>query len=207
MFFRCQTRALCLCVRIRSRSIDWDESRKHLAAGRRSSQDRSENPRRRLLIIRSFYRTRHPNQQAKGLVFVMNRLEPIHRAAFDGDVEEVTRLLLEDGQRVDRRFKRKAKVRFAHGGKCNARGLTPLLAAVVQGQDAVVERLLELGADPDLVHPRSTKTAAHLACAYNLVSILTMLLNAGARLDVRDSHGTAQRFLLWLPALVVPLSA
>jgi len=68
------------------------------------------------------------------------------------------------------------------------RGITPLLHAACQGHDAVVTRLLHLGAD---VNARDAwgETAAHTACCGNKASTLALLLDAGASINARAERG------------------
>ncbi len=97
----------------------------------------------------------------------------IHWAAFNGDVAEVNRLLEEDP------------------GLLNARddkGRTPLMHAALKGHDAVVARLLQLGADLT-ARDEDDRTAAHSACFEDRASTLALLLDAGASINARGERG------------------
>lgn len=101
-------------------------------------------------------------------------MEPIHEAAHDGNLVEVDRLLEEDGSLL------------------NARdaddGLTPLMWAVSEGHDAVVARLLALGADVE-VEDQGGWSATHWTCRYMHCSTLALLLDAGAHINQGDGDG------------------
>ncbi len=100
-------------------------------------------------------------------------MEAIHDAALDGRLAEVNRLLEEDP------------------GLLNARGLnghTPLMHAARRGRDAVVARLLQLGADAT-ARSEGGWTAAYVACQNDKASTLALLLDAGASINARAEAG------------------
>ena len=70
---------------------------------------------------------------------------------------------------------------------------TVLMRAAEAGNLMVVARLLDLGADPELVDPRGT-TALHLAAITGDDGVVEILINAGATVDVVDQH---MRTPLW----------
>lgn len=91
-------------------------------------------------------------------------VDAIHRAAADGDAEEVTRLVAEGPRRLNLLA---ALPHFAHmGWLFNDR--TPLMVAAYAGHDVVVEQLIALGAEMGLVD-RYGDTAAHLAASSALL--------------------------------------
>lgn len=71
-----------------------------------------------------------------------DQLEPIHQAALDGDVSALNGLVQEDGTRLNAQVQGQACV-----DGWSAQGCTPLILAAYRGRDAVVARLLALGAD------------------------------------------------------------
>lgn len=107
--------------------------------------------------------------------------EPIHRAAENGDVEEVERLIAEDPGRLNAQ---------TQGPMWSAHHRTPLMLAAEGGHSAVVARLLALGADTELKDSRAW-TALYDAVIFRRPAVVPLLLNAGADLTVRDSgHST-----------------
>jgi ankyrin repeat protein len=98
----------------------------------------------------------------------------LHRAALDGQLEEVRRLLAE-GVRVDAR----------HPGWP---GLpTALLAASFHGHAAVVAELLGHAADVRAVNVQE-RTALHLAADQEHAQVVALLCDAGASVDALDFH-------------------
>jgi hypothetical protein len=84
-------------------------------------------------------------------------MEPIHRAALDGDVAAIDRLVAEDGERLNARNQVDPGIRGL--GQCE--DCTPLMLAAYQRHDAVVARLLALGADVGL-QSFNGSSAAHM---------------------------------------------
>jgi hypothetical protein len=66
--------------------------------------------------------------------------------------------------------------------------LTPLLAAVVNKQRPAAARLLGVGADANLVHPRYG-TAVHAATGAGDVELLQLLIERGGDVNGRDAQG------------------
>lgn len=98
----------------------------------------------------------------------------IREAAERGDLQELNRLLDENAERLD---------------ASDGWGMTPLMYAACEGQDAVTARLLDLGADVGLVNNYG-EMAVHLACIRKEASVLALLIAAGTPLNVRDKWGT-----------------
>ena len=73
-------------------------------------------------------------------------MEPIHQAAWDGDVAAIDRLVAEDGERLNAPNQQED---LGIEG-LNFRECAPLMLAAYRGQDAAVARLLALGADVGL---------------------------------------------------------
>ena len=115
---------------------------------------------------------------------------PIHRAAWEGDLEEVVRLIEADGELLN-----------AHGPEDPEGAVTlatPLMLAAGQGRDAVVERLLALGADAEPVD-NSRRIALYWACEDDRAGSVQLLLDAGAALNVYvnvyDDNGTTPQMI------------
>jgi hypothetical protein len=87
-----------------------------------------------------------PNQQAAWLWDGNAKMEPIHRAAYDGDVAAIDRLVAEDGERLNAQIEADDE---QEDGEFVA-GCSPLMLAAWKGHDAAVARLLALGADTGL---------------------------------------------------------
>ena len=101
-------------------------------------------------------------------------MDPILRAALDGDLAEVQRLVEEDPARVN-----------VTGGLF---GRTPLLCASYKGHVAVVAYLLDQGAVID--HQNTAgKTALHLACQLGHSEVARLLSDRGADLTLTGQEG------------------
>jgi uncharacterized protein len=101
------------------------------------------------------------------------QVQAIHYAAYVGNLAAVEQLVEEDGRRLNAQDWNRG---------------TPLMKASVRGHDAVVMRLLALGADVGLRDVEG-RAASHWACYGNRASTLTLLLDAGALLNARDYFG------------------
>ncbi|KAH7418982.1 ankyrin repeat-containing domain protein [Cadophora sp. MPI-SDFR-AT-0126] len=67
---------------------------------------------------------------------------------------------------------------------------TPLGAAVMDGEPGMVERLLEKGADPNLVWEKSGRSPLFLACQTQDLDDINMLLAAGADVHLATKRGS-----------------
>lgn len=65
---------------------------------------------------------------------------------------------------------------------------TALMAAVMNGDGIVLEKLLKLGANPNL-KDKDGKTALILAVFFNKPEVVKILLSHGADKDIRDNDG------------------
>jgi ankyrin repeat protein len=73
-------------------------------------------------------------------------------------------------------------------GEAPPRPETPLLVATARGMPRLVNRLLELGADPNLEFgERPGRTLLHTAAWHNRAEIAGMLIKAGVPLERKDS--------------------
>lgn len=110
-------------------------------------------------------------------------LMPLHIACIRGEVE-VARLLIDHG----------ADVR----GQA-PRGVEPLYVAVGTAPEpaALTSLLLQHGANPDVfcsVQPGEEPTPLHMACSRGDVETVRLLLEADAKVDVRDAQGATPLF-------------
>ena len=117
-------------------------------------------------------------------------MEPIHYAARQGNEAEVIRLVQEDPRRLNAPGPRWLNGQASTEGAMIP-GSTPLMYAVLGKHDAVVARLLQLGADVKLQNV-ARDTAAHYAVGQDdPASTLALLVDAGAPLDVRGRYWRA----------------
>lgn len=100
---------------------------------------------------------------------------PIHVALTTGNTEEVQRLAGD--------WKQLAAL--------NEYGETPLLYSVKRSKTALVEILLEKGADPNTPNPRSGETPLIAAVRNSDTPMVKRLLGAGADLDRTDNEGSS----------------
>ena len=107
-------------------------------------------------------------------------MEPIHQAAYEGNLGEVERLLNEDINRLN--------LQLQQDTPSYPKGATALMIAAGEGQSAVVERLLDLGAIVDIKDDEGW-TALHVAAYYNRAPIVFVLWQAGANPMIQDDVG------------------
>jgi ankyrin repeat protein len=112
----------------------------------------------------------------------MMNITPLPRAAWSGDVR-LARRLLRDGAFVDER---------------SDSGLTPLMFAAKEGKASAARLFIEAGANLDArarSEPFRGMSPIHLAVtavgcsARAVVRIVRLLIECGANLNLRDSHG------------------
>lgn len=105
----------------------------------------------------------------------------IIKAAKSGDTERVKALLGEDKSLTDAR---------------DQDGSTPLHCAAWKGHEAVVELLLEAGADANAQNENDHwgTTPLHAAAQANQASIAQLLIDHGADLNAKDREGRTPMF-------------
>ena len=85
-----------------------------------------------------------------------------------------------------------AKILLDNGADPNAvddSGRTPLHYAAIGGLESLAEALLAAGADPNMVEVRHRQTALHSCATHGHPSLAKLLVDHGARTDLRDAHG------------------
>ena len=101
---------------------------------------------------------------------------PLHKAAKEGNIEEINRLVLQENHAVDSR---------------DDTGNTPMHMAAYQGQLQAIKRLAELGADLNARDYTKGRTPLLVAAAQSFWTqdyeeILNTLIDLGAELNARD---------------------
>lgn len=108
-------------------------------------------------------------------------MEPIHHAVREGNLPRMEQLLGEDETLLNARGG-EAQVLFTRGGRLyDIRNYTPLMVAATSTRTAVLERLLDLGADVRMTDSNGW-SAAHWACASRKPATLAALIRAGCPL-------------------------
>lgn len=109
-------------------------------------------------------------------------MESIHTAARNGDLATLNQLIGDDITRLNLKY----QAPWVH--YYSDHGCSPLMFPAMRGHDAVVERLLSLGADMSM-HSHNGCTAADWALVNDHASTLALLLDAGAPLNASLSGG------------------
>lgn len=133
-------------------------------------------------------------------------MEPIHRAAFDGDLATVTQLLNEDAGRLDARGEEQTFKLHSGTTLITSSCYTPLMMAVIRKNEAgngVVVLLLERGADVRLTDSQGW-SAAHWACKAEKSACLELLIEAGYPFD-NDGSASEPLFIWQRPLRVLGL--
>jgi ankyrin repeat protein len=99
---------------------------------------------------------------------------PLHQAVYQGGLTTVKNLLNSDRSSIN--FK-------------NNKSLTPLLVAVSNLNFEISNLLLKHGADPNISRPSDGNSPLHLAAENGLAWLGEILLDHGAKIDVRNSDG------------------
>jgi ankyrin repeat protein len=132
--------------------------------------------------------------------------QPLHLAAHGGHAE-VVQLLLARGAKVNREdgdhrtplfhavgqgHEGVARLLLKHKASPNAkteRGCAPLVAASSAGRKSLVKLLLDAGANPDQLDAETGQTALHRAARNGWTETVGLLLDRGAKRNVRDKEG------------------
>ncbi|MCX5644112.1 MAG: ankyrin repeat domain-containing protein [Phycisphaerae bacterium] len=134
--------------------------------------------------------------------------ESLHRAATDGDIEQVKSLLAAGANvnapdtdpfgttplfyAVSKGYTETVEILIAHGAEVNATqkfsGHTPLHIAAANGHEHIVRLLISKGADVN-ASPASRATPLHRAATQGHREVVRILIEAGARLDLKDWEG------------------
>ena len=128
-------------------------------------------------------------QQLFAAALVREPMQPVHRAAYEGD-EAVVRLVQEDAGRLNAWVSDKVE---SGPGDPYFYGMTSLMLAAYKGHDALVARLLALGADVEF-ESLSEMRAVSYACMGNHASSLALLLDAGASIG-QHYHMSSSLFM------------
>lgn len=78
----------------------------------------------------------------------------------------------------------------------NEFGNTPLIEAVIKGDQPMVEVLLELGANPNWQSSRDQNTALHVAADYERRDVVGVLLRAGANTALENKYSETPTALI-----------
>jgi uncharacterized protein len=84
----------------------------------------------------------------------------------------------------------------AHVSAANRAGATPLLLATVNGNAAIIERLITAGADPNAPLTKSADTALMMASRTGKVDAVKVLLDHGAEVNAKETWGGTTA-LMW----------
>jgi hypothetical protein len=116
----------------------------------------------------------------------------LHHAAWAGDLE-VFKAIVDAGGDIDR----KRNTVWRPNGGVNGRGNKPLHFAVMYNRKAIVEYLLDLGADVNAAGEQGY-TPLHISVKFNFPELMELLLLSGARTDMitRDEK-TARDMAKW----------
>ncbi len=84
----------------------------------------------------------------------------------------------------------------AHVSAANKVGATPLLLATINGNAALIERLITAGADPNAPLTKSADTAIMMASRTGKIEAVKVLLDRGAQVNAKETWGGTTA-LMW----------
>ena len=84
----------------------------------------------------------------------------------------------------------------AHVSAANKAGATPLLLATINGNSALIERLIAAGADPNAPLTKSADTALMMASRTGKIEAVKVLVDHGARVNAKETWGGTTA-LMW----------
>jgi ankyrin repeat protein len=84
----------------------------------------------------------------------------------------------------------------AHVSAANTVGATPLLLATINGNAALIERLITAGTDPNALLTKSADTAIMMASRTGKIDAVKVLLDHGAQVNAKETWGGTTA-LMW----------
>jgi ankyrin repeat protein len=121
--------------------------------------------------------------------------DPLHVAAFEGDLGVLKKLLTKKDVDVNVRLDFRTFPMY-----------TPLHMAAYEGHVKAVDMLIAKKADLNLIEKANKRTALHLAAANGHVAVVRSLIKAGADLSLKDKVGNTALKLASEKAVIAELT-